>query len=167
MKAFLISAWLVIVSTLAQKANGADWATQTWATPLINAVFKNDENLVKRLLANDYLHDAKETTGSGYTALMYAAMYGREKMVELLVPKSDAKARNNYDGKTALMYAARHGNEKMVKNLLPKSDAKASNKNEQTALMYAAQYGNKDLLVWSFFFPNLMPKQLTNKDTLP
>ena len=71
MKSFLIFAWLVIVSTLAQKANGGDWATQPWTTPLINAVFKNDENLVKRLLANGA--DAKATTGSGRTALMYAA----------------------------------------------------------------------------------------------
>ena len=144
MKLFLISAWVVIVLTLAQKVNGAYRADQPWATPLINAVFKNDENLVKRLLANGA--NASATTGSGYTALMYAAKEGKEKMVELLVTKAaDAKASTNYEGKTALMYAARYGNKKMVELLLPKSDAKATTNGNyygMTALMYAALGAN-------------------------
>ena len=94
----------------------ADWATQSLATPLINAVFNNDKNLVKRLLADGA--DAKATIGSGYTALMYAAVYGTEKMVELLLPKSDVKAvccqTANNNGYTALDFAKSFGNSQIV-----------------------------------------------------
>ena len=47
MKSYVISAWLVLLSTIAclQKVNGA-------FTPLMSAVNKNDVDLVKRLLDN-------------------------------------------------------------------------------------------------------------------
>ena len=73
----------------------------------------------------------------GHTALMYAAQDGTVKKVELLLPKSDAKA-TTITGYTALIFAAKYGNDKALELLLPKSDAKATTNYGNTALMYAA-----------------------------
>jgi len=62
------------------------------------------------------------------------------RVVELLLPVSDAKIKNN-DGYTALMYAAKFGYKKMVELLLPESDAEASNIYEETVLDVAKSNG--------------------------
>ena len=86
---------------------------------------------------------------------MYAAFYGTEQMVEILLPKSDAKASNNYDEKTALMYAVRrYGKNKMVELLLPESDVKAvccqtaddTGGNGYTALDLAKSFGDSQIV---------------------
>ena len=67
-------------------------------------------------------------------------------MLEILLPKSDAKAVSN-SGYTALMLAAKYGNIKMVEILLPMSDAKAVVPNYgYTALMLAAKYGSVEMV---------------------
>ena len=141
MKSYIISAWLVLLSTTAcpQNVNCA-------YTQLMSAVNKNDVDLVKRLLANGA--DAKATNYYGRTALMLAAQYGYDELVELLLPKSDAKAttNGNYYGMTALMYAALGANDKSVELLLPKSDAKAVDNYGLTALDYAKSRGNNQII---------------------
>ena len=144
MKSYIISAWLVLLSTTAylQKVNCAD-------TPLMSAVKKDDVDLVKRLLANGA--DAKETNLGGWSALMFAAAYGDDKTVKLLIPKSDVKATNEV-GRSALMFAASSGNDKLVRLLLPNSNVKASDQNGETALMIATRYG--DIKLVKLLLPN-------------
>ena len=88
MKATVTYAWLVLLSTVAclQNVNCEN------RTPLMSAVMDNDVDLVKRLLANGA--DAKAADTYGDTALMLATVSGNVKMVEILLPKSDAKAAN-------------------------------------------------------------------------
>jgi ankyrin repeat protein len=121
MNSYIIPTWLLLVATTAsiQKAN-----CKRSDTPLINAVRRNNVDLIKRLLRNGA--DANATNNNGETALMFAARKGDDEMVEILLPKSDAKAVPN-SGYTALMLAAKYGNVKMVERLLPKSDPKATN----------------------------------------
>ena len=89
---------------------------------------------VKSLLESGV--DAKGTDKWGETALMDAAGYGYDKLVELLLPYSDVQATDN-DGASALIKAAENGYAKSVAVLLPFSDAKASNKWGETALSVA------------------------------
>ena len=98
MRSFVVSAWLLLLATTAYipKVNGA-----TGDTPLITAVNWNNLELVKHLLDNGA--DAKATNSYGNTALMSAAVYGTDKLVELLLPKSNAKATNN-GGRSTLMH---------------------------------------------------------------
>ena len=88
MRFFFIPAWLLFLllgtTSYISKVNGAPGDT-----PLIRAVRKNNLDLVKRLLDNGA--DAKATSNSGYTALMFAAKFGTEKMLKLLLPMSNAK----------------------------------------------------------------------------
>ena len=83
---------------------------QQFPNPLINAVRRNDVDLIKRLLRNGA--DAKATNNNGETALMFAARKGDDRMVEILLPMSDAKAVSN-SGYTALMLAAKYGSVEM------------------------------------------------------
>ena len=152
MNASIISTWLLLLATAAhiQNVNGAHSRAyysrlrsrrllelRSW-TPLMKAVKANNINLVTHLLANNT--DAKATNNDGYTALMFAAMYGNEKSVELLIPHSDVKATND-NGWTALMLAAFYGNEKSVELLIPHSDVKAINNDGATALDIAETRG--------------------------
>merc|ERR1712203_96111 len=78
--------------------------------------------------------------------LMGAAFSGTDKMVELLLPGSDAKAANKY-GKTALMEAARsrkENNEKSVELLIPVSHVKATNSDGEDAIYYALFINDRD-----------------------
>ena len=79
------------------------------------------------------------------TALIYAAEYGTEKSVELLIPESDANATNNH-GDSALMKAAKKGNVKSVELLLPVSNIIAINENGRTALDFAKSSGNDQIV---------------------
>merc|ERR1712086_1089437 len=137
MKATITYAWFVLLSIIAclQKVNGD--------TSLMNAVRKNDVDLVKSLLANG--NDVKATNKYGETALMTAAEYGSAKIMELLLPISDVKATDKY-GDTALMYAARYGNEKCVELLIPNSNAKTTNNRGNTALDIAKNYGYNQIV---------------------
>ena len=77
MKSYVISAWLVLLSTTAclQNVNCA-------YTPLMSAVNKNDVDLVKRLLANGA--DAKATNYQGKTAADIAQSRGYNQIVRLI-----------------------------------------------------------------------------------
>ena len=57
--------------------------------PLIKAIRANNVDLVKSLL--DSGADAKATGNNGYTPLMIAVIHDNDKLVKLLLPKSDAK----------------------------------------------------------------------------
>ena len=118
-------------------------AQQLLPNPLIDAVRRNDVDLIKHLLRNGA--DAKATNNRGETALMYAARKGDDRMVKILLPMSDAKAVPN-SGYTTLMLAAMFGSFDMVKRLLPKSDPKATNWRKETAYDLAKKYHRNQIL---------------------
>ena len=62
-------------------------------------------------------------------------------MVEILLPKSDAKAFSN-SGYTA----AKYGNFKMVERLLPESDAHETNWQNKTAFDLAKKYHHYQIM---------------------
>ena len=119
-------------------------AQQLLPNPLIDAVRRNDVDLIKHLLRNGA--DAKATNNRGETALMYAARKGDDRMVKILLPMSDAKAVVPNYGYTALMLAAKYGSVEMVKRLLPKSDPKATNWRKDTAYDVAKKYHRNQIL---------------------
>ena len=112
-------------------------------TPLIKAAYDDNVNLVKKLLNSGV--DAKATDSNGQSALMYAAIRGNDKAVELLLPKSDTKATDNL-GSSALMLAAVYGNIKVVELLLPFSDVKVTNRRGNTALDLAKSAGRNQIV---------------------
>ena len=120
-----------------QKQQLQQATAQQFPNPLINAVRRNDVDMIKRLLRNGA--DAKATNNNGETALMFAARKGDNRMVEILLPMSDAKAVPN-SGYTALMLAAKYGSVEMVNRLLPKSDPKTTNWRKETAYDLAKKY---------------------------
>ena len=61
-----------------------------------------------------------------------------EKIVDLLIPVSDANAADD-DGAIALMYAARGENEQIVQLLIPVSNVNTTDKNGETALFSPPQ----------------------------
>ncbi|EET01020.1 Ankyrin repeat protein [Giardia duodenalis] len=76
---------------------------------------------------------------SGWTALMYAAARGHERVVELLVEHQGGIQNNSHQ--TALMWAARNGHLECVKLLLEKEGC-MQNDRGWTALMNAAWGGH-------------------------
>jgi ankyrin repeat protein len=127
--------------------DGADVnATQAdGSTPLLWAVYRQDEALVARLI--DVGADA--TTGNRYgsTPLAEAAKLGDAALVEALLDAGADPNSPNGDGQTALMLATRTGSGEVAELLL----ARGANVNAtetwrgQTALMWAVDDGNAEL----------------------
>ena len=84
---------------------------------------------------------------AGMTALMWAAAYGHDSCVQLLLPMSDSLAKSN-NGKTVLMYAVSRGHISCVQILLPVSDILAKNKNKQTVSEIATENGHASLAIF-------------------
>ena len=146
MKTSVISTIFLVLATATriQKANGASSGEEQ----LREAARRNNFDLAKSLLDSGV--DAKATDEYGGSALMYAATNadadipqvaqgGRDKLVELLLPFSDAKQTSKEIGWSALMLSAEMGREKSVKLLLPFSDVKATNSYGDTALSLAKE----------------------------
>ncbi|KOO25507.1 ankyrin repeat-containing protein, partial [Chrysochromulina tobinii] len=84
----------------------------------------------------------------GYTALIYASMYGREGIVRLLLEAEaiEVNATNIHDG-TALHYAAGNGHLAVAKRLLEGgADPTLRTKYGQTAIDLAREYGNSEVV---------------------
>ena len=126
-------------------------------TILMAAVRSGNVNLVRFLLENGAATNLVD--GSEQTALIIAAKGNNKKIVELLVPVSDAKATTR-DGYTALMAASNGGNEEIFKLLLPLSHAKATTEDGKTALMEAAKGGNEEIV--KFLLPASDAKAINN-----
>ena len=83
----------------------------------------------------------------GWTALLYAAQYGRTECVEILIKAGARVDHTSRDGKTALMLACVMNRQETVSLLL---DCSASinlqDKRGFTALMFAAYYGYDEIV---------------------
>jgi ankyrin repeat protein len=76
-------------------------------------------------------------------ALMLAARYGHQSIVELLIANGVDVHATDKHGWTALMYAARHGHQPIVKLLIANGAVvNATNSQGWTALMFAARDGH-------------------------
>lgn len=104
-------------------------------TELINAVLANDKSRVLQHL------DQVVKTYQGYTALMYAAMYGYAQIVEVLAPH-EACIRTR-KGCTALMLAAKNGHVDCLLHLRPYEQQMAM-LDGTSSLMFAAVSGQPD-----------------------
>lgn len=84
------------------------------------------------------------TDNSGRSALMWAAYYGNEVCLNVLLPRSDPLSKD-IEHQTALMFAAGNGHEDCVKILLPLSDLLARNNRGLSAGQLARECGHHAL----------------------
>lgn len=96
--------------------------------------------------AGKLIEKGAEVNHPGWTPLHYAATFGRNEMVKLLLEHSayiDAESPNKT---TPIMMAARHGHIETVKLLLDEgADARLKNQQGLTAVDFAAQAGHRDI----------------------
>ena len=115
-------------------------------TALEMALKNNHEACAQLLLPATNL---AERDSAGKTALMRAALSGRHKWIDLLLPGSDPLDKDSLLGRTALMHAAVISGDgaaqatiQCVRRLVDSSDANAQDANGMTALMLAIEAGN-------------------------
>ncbi|RBA12730.1 hypothetical protein FPRO05_04180 [Fusarium proliferatum] len=117
-------------------------------TKVNTAAYFGLSNTVLALLEKDQLADSKGIYG--WTALSYAARYGHEKVVKLLVARDDVDP-NSTDGmyvETPLSWAAKNGHAGVVKFLLGNQGILADcvHKNRRTPLSFAAENGHLEVV---------------------
>lgn len=92
--------------------------------------------------------DVMETHVGGYTALHWAASFGRKGVVELLLKSTSpglVEARDEIYSETALHYAAQYGHEKVIQLLVENGvDIEARNILGETALDLAIKFGHRE-----------------------
>lgn len=109
-------------------------------TALMSAAKSGSADRLRSLLLSQE-GGALDADHNGLTALMWAANFGREACVRLLLASGGALTVDRY-GWTALMGAARFGSAPCIQLLLPFSDALAKDSLGGTALMHAAACGS-------------------------
>ena len=116
-------------------------------TILMGVIKDGDMEIFDKLLKYNANVHAKNRWGE--TAAMYAAMYGRTKMLKTLIEKKGVSVneenKNTYD--TLLIYAAMNGRTDTVKYLISQNaDVNAENKKGHTAATLAAMNGHTEIL---------------------
>ncbi|KAG4269316.1 AGC/PKA protein kinase [Fusarium proliferatum] len=117
-------------------------------TKVHTAAYFGLSNTVLALLEKDQLADSKGIYG--WTALSYAARYGHEQVVKLLVARDDVDL-NSTDGlygETPLSWAAKNGHAGVVKLLLGNQGILADcvPESRQTPLSFAAENGHLEVV---------------------
>lgn len=83
----------------------------------------------------------------GYSPLIFAAYYGHEKMVKLLLKSGADSCLKDRRGNSALMGAIFKGHLSIAYELMnSRCDIDSRNKSNQTALMYASLFGREKLV---------------------
>jgi len=139
---------LLAISATAAADNGPAPAADPGdgTTPLHWAVYRNDVEEVKRLIAAGANVNAGNDYGS--TPLSEAAITGNVEVIDHLLKAGAKVDATNADGQTALMVIARTSNVEAAKLLL-KRGAKVDQREtwrNQTALMWAAAEGQPDMV---------------------
>ncbi|SCO09473.1 related to ankyrin [Fusarium fujikuroi] len=127
---------------------GAWESMKAIATEVHTAAYFGLSNTVLALLEKGQLADSQGIYG--WTALSYAARYGHENVVKLLVARDDVNP-NSTDrlyGETPLSWAAKNGHAGVVKFLLGNQGiiADCVHKNRQTPLSFAAENGHLEVV---------------------
>ena len=110
-------------------------------TPLLFAINKGDEKLVKLLI--DFKADVNQNADN-YTSenpLVLATELGFTDIVELLLQHGAKVTETNSKGASVLHMAAANNDTNLVRMFLPRMDINIKNNYSQTPLMFAA-YGN-------------------------
>lgn len=126
-------------------ASGADPRLphpETLRTPLIEALFSYDKDIVAFLLP---LSDPDAQDSDGDSALTVASFLGLSEAVETLLPFSNPNI-SNHARYTPLIAAAQIGDAESVRALLPHSSPNERNHLGETALFCAASMGHADCL---------------------
>jgi uncharacterized protein len=111
---------------------------------LMVASYKNQPELVERLLARD-----AEVNHTGWTALHYAAAIGAADIVKLLIEHSAYVDAESPNGTTPLMMAARKGDRAVCKLLIDGgADPSGVNQAGMSASTYAAKIEDQELADW-------------------
>ena len=117
-------------------------------TDLIVGSYFGHEAVVKQLLERGVDPDSEDIDGR--TPLSWAAEYGYEEVVKLLLAKDDVDldSRNDRFGRTPLSWAAENGHKEVVELLLAKHgvDPDSRDSDGRTPLLWAAQYGHKEVV---------------------
>ncbi len=109
---------------------------------LITAVRENNIGEINRLLASETstsINDVAQDNPDKRTALMYAALIGKDETVKLILQKGPDINQADNKGNTALHFAASFGHSGVVFLLLKHgANIESTNNAQQTALMIAA-----------------------------
>lgn len=92
-------------------------------TPLMGAIFKGNTAVFERLLAATTI-DVNQRNGASQTAIMYAALFSREAMIDRLLQRGADLGAMDATGKRASMLARMQGNDVLadrLDTLLPKA----------------------------------------------
>lgn len=114
-------------------------------TPLMIAIYFNQEEIVEELLRHGAIIDYQAEDGR--TALTEAIGYGRKNIVKILLQYQPNIDLQNQSGWTPLLYAVVGRNQDIVEMLLQQQpDVNLQNNNGQTALMFPAAYNNQKMV---------------------
>ena len=119
------------------------------STPLIQASRNGHFAIVQMLFTANPPADLELKDREGNTALLLAAQFGHDEIVQLVVSQGAHLDNFNNDGNTALIQACRHGHSEIVKMLItanPPADLDLMDREGNTALMLAASHRN-DVIV--------------------
>ncbi|MDH4120331.1 MAG: ankyrin repeat domain-containing protein [Deltaproteobacteria bacterium] len=104
--------------------------------PVLGPIANGQTAKAKKMLETA---DANDQDAEGFTALMYAAQFGNNDLIQFLLSKGAKVNTANDKGMTALMLAVSNKHPETVKILLnAKADINQKNKDGGTALMLAA-----------------------------
>lgn len=110
--------------------------------PLHLAVWKRDEDLLRKQIKEHGTGDINEKAENGRTPLIIASINGDVNIAKILIEKGAEIDLKNDKGNTPLILAAYNNHLGMVKYLIQKkADVKSTNSFGLNALMYASQNG--------------------------
>ena len=131
-----------VVQTLINAGANVNYSNSLEA--LKESISQDPNVLIKAVVLNSA--DVKSTGWQGNTALIYAAEYGEDEIVQILLKHKAEIDKNDNNGSTALMWAAYKGRNDVVETLIKagadvnKADARGNN-----ALILAAYKGHNDV----------------------
>ena len=105
-----------VYSALDYALSCIDVKNVNWVRALQYGIYNNRISFVKLLLEQKYCN-INDTTETGMTPLMFAAINNDENMVILLLSYGASKSARDNQGKTALDYARNSGNQELIQLL--------------------------------------------------
>jgi len=111
------------------------------ADSFYKAAKSNNLEMLRRAIAEKM--DVNSKSEDSYTALIYAAYYGHDEAVKLLLDAGAEPCVGDKKGNTALMGAIFKGVEPVFNLLVDRCDVNQLNSQGQTPLMYASLFGRE------------------------
>ncbi|SFM58666.1 hypothetical protein SAMN05421738_10119 [Algoriella xinjiangensis] len=131
------------IEQLIADGNDVNEANERGFTPLILAVYNNNKEAAKVLLAKG----ANPQDKSGNTALMGASFRGFSEIATLLIENKTDINQINFSGASALIFAATFGQNEIAKQLITNgADLTLSDSRGKTAKDHAIMQDNKEMI---------------------